>query len=136
MSKIIYRKVGSVTELNKNGYEVVQDGLSISYYWNGLLHRGADLPAYEDFNGTLKWYVEGELHREAGPAVIHKHSTIKENDIKVYYLRGSQIEGKNLEDFIKFTTCSLKDLPLYINHPLLKDIVAHRLKDIKACKLS
>ena len=38
------------------------------YYLNGLLHR-EDGPAIEYFNGTKYWCKNGKLHREDGPAI-------------------------------------------------------------------
>ena len=38
------------------------------WYKNGLLHR-EDGPAVEFFNGTKFWYKNGDYHREDGPAI-------------------------------------------------------------------
>jgi len=40
------------------------------WYLNGELHR-EDGPAFEDTDGTEQWWVKGELHRIDGPAWIH-----------------------------------------------------------------
>jgi hypothetical protein len=124
------RYIKSILDITSEGYEVVDDGLSVSYYFDGNLHREEDLPAYIDFNGTQMWYIHGELHRETGPAKIYDDSTLRCEDEKVYYLRGSEITGKDLTDFKKFISSSLEEMPLFINHPLLKEYAAHRLKEI------
>jgi hypothetical protein len=38
-----------------------------------LFHREKDLPAYEVSNAYKAWYLNGILHRENGPAVIHSN---------------------------------------------------------------
>tara|TARA_S200002703_G_C3736970_1_gene226571 strand:+ start:507 stop:869 length:363 start_codon:yes stop_codon:yes gene_type:complete len=38
------------------------------WYLNGNFHR-EDGPAVECANGTKKWYLDGKLHREDGPAI-------------------------------------------------------------------
>lgn len=38
------------------------------YYVNGTLHR-EDGPAVIYANRTKKWYINGELHRDDGPAI-------------------------------------------------------------------
>ena len=38
------------------------------WYLNGELHR-EDGPAIEKVNGDNYWYLNGELHREDGPAI-------------------------------------------------------------------
>ena len=48
----------------------------IEYKLNGVLHNEDDQPAYYYYNsdGTLsekRWYVNGKIHREVGPAVIN-----------------------------------------------------------------
>jgi len=49
------------------------------WYLNGNLHR-EDGPAFE-YNGTKAWYLKGLLHRKDGPAVEH-------NGTKAWYLNG------------------------------------------------
>ena len=38
------------------------------WYLNGELHR-EDGPAIEYVDGTKEWYLNGELHRKDGPAI-------------------------------------------------------------------
>jgi hypothetical protein len=51
----------------KPEYEIADDGIR-RWYLNGKLHR-EDGPAVEYPNGTKKWYLYGKYHREDGPAV-------------------------------------------------------------------
>ena len=49
-------------------YTVQVDENATRWYLNGKLHR-EDGPAYVGASGTKQWYLNGELHREDGPAV-------------------------------------------------------------------
>jgi len=53
-------------QMIKNGYVIEEDG-SYRWYQNGFLHR-EDGPALEFVDGTRYWYQNGELHRTDGPA--------------------------------------------------------------------
>jgi len=55
------------------------------WYMNGLLHR-EDGPAIERVNGRKLWCKNGLLHRENGPAIEY------ENGDKRWYLRGLEIK--------------------------------------------
>ena len=44
------------------------------WYLNGNFHR-EDGPAVECANGTKKWYLDGKLHREDGPAIERADGT-------------------------------------------------------------
>jgi len=61
----------------------VEDGDRF-WYLNGQLHR-EDGPAIEWTNGDRWWYLNGELHREDGPAVEWASGTRK------WYLNGTQL---------------------------------------------
>jgi hypothetical protein len=50
----------------RNGLNIQRDGTK-KYYLNNELHR-EDGPAVEFSCGTKYWYVNGQLHREDGPA--------------------------------------------------------------------
>jgi hypothetical protein len=52
----------------KDGIDVSEDGTK-SWHINGDLHR-EDGPAIEHADGTRKWYTKGKLHRIDGPAVV------------------------------------------------------------------
>ena len=54
------------------------------WYLNGILHR-EDGPAVERANGAKFWYLNGKLHREDGPAVEGS------NGSKTWYLNGKQL---------------------------------------------
>jgi uncharacterized protein (UPF0216 family) len=51
------------------------------YYLNGKLHR-EDGPAIEYADGTTRYYLNGKLHREDGPAIEYADGT------KEYFLNG------------------------------------------------
>jgi len=69
-------------------YTVKVDEYKTKYwYLNGNLHR-EDGPAAEYANGTKFWYLNGKLHREDGPAAECADGT------KYWYLNGEQITKK------------------------------------------
>ncbi len=51
------------------------------WFLNGELHR-EDGPAIEGSDGSKWWYLNGKLHREDGPAIVY------ENEEKQWYLNG------------------------------------------------
>ena len=53
--------------MNKPEVMVYPNGTK-RWYLNGKLHR-EDGPAIEDANGDKWWYRNGKLHREDGPAI-------------------------------------------------------------------
>jgi hypothetical protein len=63
----------------------------IRYYLNGKLHR-EDGPAIIWASGTVMFYLKGELHREDGPAVIWASGTV------MFYLDGElhRVDGPAL----------------------------------------
>jgi hypothetical protein len=56
-----------MTNYIKYEVEVYEDG-DMFWYLNGQLHR-EDGPALEYANGTKSWLLKGKLHREDGPAI-------------------------------------------------------------------
>ena len=52
--------------MKKNGLHISADGDKF-WYLNGEFHR-EDGPAVELASGSKEWYLNGELHREDGPA--------------------------------------------------------------------
>jgi len=48
-------------------YTVQVTDVSTEWYLNGELHR-EDGPAVEEANGYKAWYINGDLHRTDGPA--------------------------------------------------------------------
>jgi len=65
-----------------------------AWYLDGELHR-EDGPAVEMYNGTKIWYRNGELHREDGPAIEF------DNGIKKWFLDGDEIEYSDHEEFLR-----------------------------------
>jgi len=53
----------------KPTYKTYSNGTK-KWWLNGKLHR-EDGPAVEHANGYKAWYLNGKLHREDGPAVEH-----------------------------------------------------------------
>jgi hypothetical protein len=64
----------------KQGLIIDKDGTK-SWFLNGELHR-EDGPAIEYKNGSKAWYINGKLHREDGPAVENS------NGDKGWFLNG------------------------------------------------
>lgn len=55
------------------GCSVEIDEDEITWKKNGKWHRSGDLPAITNiYYGELYWYYNGELHRDNGPAIIHR----------------------------------------------------------------
>jgi hypothetical protein len=75
----------SANSSNKPEMRVESDG-SERWYLNGKLHR-EDGPAVILANGTKGWYLNGELHREDGPAIERTYGT------KEWYLNGKLHRG-------------------------------------------
>lgn len=55
-----------------------EDGPALEYedgreawYYDGVPHRGGDLPASIDPDGDMEWWVHGKQHREGGPAIVY-----------------------------------------------------------------
>jgi hypothetical protein len=61
---------------------ILEDGTK-RWYLNGELHR-EDGPAIECANGTKWWYLNGKIHREDGPAIECANGT------KWWYLNGKR----------------------------------------------
>jgi hypothetical protein len=64
-------------------YTVIVDKYCTKWYLNGLLHR-EDGPACEYANGNKEWLRNGKLHREDGPALEDIHGN------KEWYLNGNR----------------------------------------------
>ena len=76
--------------MNKPECKTLPNGTK-KWYLNGKLHR-EDGPAVEYFNGTKKWYLNGKFHREEGPAVEYSNGT------KKWYLNGKQAHPEAIVD--------------------------------------
>ena len=62
---------------------VIDEDGNKRWYLNGELHR-EDGPAIEYADGTKRWYLNGKLHREDGPAYEEA------NGYKSWYLNGQK----------------------------------------------
>ena len=63
----------SLLSLLKTKFVVDEHGTEY-YYVNGDCHR-EDGPAVVHADGTKEWYINGECHREDGPAVEYADGT-------------------------------------------------------------
>jgi hypothetical protein len=64
------------------------------YYLDGRLHR-EDGPAIEFSNGDKHWYINDLFHREDGPAIEYP------NGDKFWYIGGQEIHCKDNEEFLR-----------------------------------
>ena len=64
------------------------------WYLNGNRHR-EDGPACEYPDGTKDWFLNGKLHREDGPAIEGA------NGYKEWYLNGKELTKKEFKNKIK-----------------------------------
>ena len=71
---------------------ITDDDGTKRWYLNGELHR-EDGPAVERSNGSKFWYLNGKLHREDGPAREYANGT------KEWYLNGQRIECSTQQEF-------------------------------------
>ena len=87
-------KYKTVDKLTGKGYEYIVDknGTKV-WYINGNLHR-EDGPAIEYKNGTKYWYLNGNKHREDGPAIEDK------NGDKEWYLNDNYYGEKEPDNWI------------------------------------
>ena len=77
----------------KNGMIVCANG-SREWYLNGEPHR-EDGPAVERPDGTREWYLNGKRHREDGPAVEEANGT------REWYWRGEKLRVRTQKGFLK-----------------------------------
>jgi hypothetical protein len=87
--------MNGIVKKNKlpNGSELIETNRGSKYwYLNGNLHR-EDGPAIERFNGDKSWYVNDKRHREDGPAIEWS------NGDKFWYINDIQIPCKTQEEF-------------------------------------
>ena len=76
------------------------------WYINGNLHR-EDGPAIEYQNGGKQWYINGKLHREDGPAFESPSGD------KFWYLDGKQVTES---DVINKKNYTVKELEAIVGH--------------------
>ena len=65
-------------------YEVTVNNEVTRWFFNGVLHR-EDGPAVEWTNGNKAWYLNGNLHREDGAAVEYA------DGYKEWWVNGKQL---------------------------------------------
>src|ERR1700722_12534304 len=77
-------------DFNSSGSKMIPtpDGTK-RWYKDGLLHR-EDGPAYEGVDGTRHWYRRGKLHNEDGPAIINPDGS------RQFWLDGQQSTEKEV----------------------------------------
>jgi hypothetical protein len=76
-----------------NGGELQEDSDgNKEWYLNGNLHR-EDGPAVENDDGSKWWYLNGKLHREDGPA------SEGVNGDKYWYINDKHVPCKTQEEF-------------------------------------
>ncbi len=68
--------------------KIEQDGTKM-WYLNGELHR-EDGPAVEYPDGTKHWFLNGEYHCEDGPAFEYADGT------KMWYLNGKSVSWQEV----------------------------------------
>jgi hypothetical protein len=76
---------------NEPKLKILPDGTR-KWWLNGELHR-QDGPAVEWSDGSREWYLNGELHRQDGPAIELPNGTC------AWWLNGKRF--KNCERFLK-----------------------------------
>jgi hypothetical protein len=95
-----------VSERTNQGYECAEhpDG-SKAWYLNGNRHR-EDGPAVEYTNGSRYWWLNGKLHREDGPAVEHsdgsKHWFLNDEQISLE-MKSDDPKVKILQEYMKLS---------------------------------
>jgi hypothetical protein len=87
-------------------YKVVVEGGDKYWYLNGELHR-EDGPAVEWADGSKHWYLNSKRHREDGPAIEYA------NGDKSWYLNGKWVTEAEVMKTIdidgkKFTLAQIK----------------------------
>src|SRR5690606_6887315 len=80
-------------EFNARPKKTVRSDGTIEWRVNGQLHR-EDGPAVEDVNCNKYWYIKGKLHRENGPAIEDAYG------YKAWYMDGKRHRenGPAIED--------------------------------------
>lgn len=77
----------------RQGLEIDSAGTK-RWFKDGLLHR-EDGPAVEWFNVDKWWYIDGKLHREDGPAIEYYSGYI------LWYINGKTVRCKTNEEFLR-----------------------------------
>ena len=78
---------------NYNNKEIDNNG-TVRYYLNGRLHR-TDGPAIERADGGKAWWVNGRLHRTDGPAIE------RADGYKEWYINGKKYSEQSFNEYIE-----------------------------------
>ena len=107
-------KYKTVDKLTKKGYEYIVDkNGDKSWYLNGNRHR-EDGPAIEYKNGSKSWYLSGNKHREEGPAIEWADGD------KSWYLSGRNYGKKEPDNWIELVSKNKQVKKEYKLKPLSK----------------
>ena len=87
-------------DLKEYTVKVFADGTKY-WYINGQRHR-EDGPAIEYADGAKSWFLNGQLHREDGPAIECT------NGNKSWYLNGQKLTREEFNKRTKPTICAGK----------------------------
>ena len=77
-------------KMNNQPIQTTEDGIT-EYRLDGELHREGG-PAVDNGHGCEMWYLHGELHRENGPAQIM-------DDGDFWYLHGEEVGPEDVVDY-------------------------------------
>ena len=91
-------------------YEVqVDSNKTTSWYLNGQLHR-EDGPAIEWTDGSKFWFINGQRHREDGPAVV------RPNRPNSWYLNGEQLTESEFNNRTKIKELTVNEIQSLLGH--------------------
>ena len=81
------------------------------WYQDGKLHR-EDGPAVERANGDKEWYLNGKRHREDGPAIDWPGGS------KYWYLDGERLTEKEFNDIMNPVELTLDEIAAKFGIPV------------------
>jgi hypothetical protein len=81
--------------IDRDVHVIKQYSTGKRWYLNGLLHR-EDGPAIEWLSGTKEWFINGNLHREDGPAIEYT------DGYKVWYLNDRLVYSNKVNYLYKY----------------------------------
>ena len=90
--------------------KVYADG-SKHWYLNGEPHR-EDGPAYEFANGRKVWYLNGQFHREDGPAYEYADGR------KVWYLNGQELSEQEFNNRTQTKELTIQELEARLGYKI------------------
>jgi hypothetical protein len=82
------------TQYRLQGYQIDADKYRVVWYLNGNLHR-EDGPAAIFANGTQVWFLNNQRHRTDGPAIIWT------NGGQEWWLNGKEYTEQEFENEVK-----------------------------------